>query len=289
MVITMLKILFKTAAKTIHQLILNIGDNSYEDYIDVCKKIEESIIPANSYLPGYKDIAFDFQRYNISLCFRNDLLGEIETQIYNLNYINSLKDIKKRHRLVDDKNFTIYDADSLPPDKMNLLFNFGRAIDDKEFEKRLLIVKNFIPNFNFCTQRNLDPDDILTQRAVYRVLFKDKPHKFNKSLKANSRKDFVTLLNDFIQNNIPIDTDIYFDYSNAISGALAFEYIGTKENMKIKTDLLISLSKVFNSLYINLIPAVGSTLDTTKAKNIILNSYNKIYSILISELKRVSK
>lgn len=195
----------------------------------------------------------------------------------------------KKYIFVDNNNIVKedYESNSLSLDEMNDLFNLGTPIDNDIFKDRLVAVKEFIPLFNSATKRNLYPNDILAQRAVYRVLFKAKPHKFNENLKANDSKNFIKLWNNFIENNAELKTDLYFAYSNAISSSLAIEYRGGKKNMPAKVELFKSICKVFNSLYINLIPAAGSTLGIDETTDIILKYYNKISDILITELYNI--
>lgn len=290
MVALMLKILFKALMQIINQIIVNMRDKYYENYKSVCQKIEAFIIKPLKYQPSYNNIETDFQRYNISLDFRNTLLAEMKTQIYNLKYVESLADINEKYIFVDNNNIVKedYESNSLSLDEMNDLFNLGTPIDNDIFKDRLVAVKEFIPLFNSATKRNLYPNDILAQRAVYRVLFKAKPHKFNENLKANDSKNFIKLWNNFIENHAELKTDLYFAYSNAISSSLAIEYRGGKKNMPAKVELFKSICKVFNSLYINLIPAAGSTLGIDETRDIIiLKYYDKIYDILITELYNI--
>ena len=289
MVALMLKILFKALMQIINQIIVNMRDKYYENYKSVCQKIEAFIIKPLKYQPSYNNIETDFQEYNISLDFRNTLLSEMKTQMYNLKYIESLADINEKYILVDNNNIVKedYESNSLSLDEMNDLFNLGTPIDKDIFKDRLVAIKEFIPLFNSATKRNLYPNDILAQRAVYRVLFKAKPHKFNENLKANDSKNFIKLWNSFIENHAELKTDLYFAYSNAISSSLAIEYRGGKKNMTVKVELFKSLCKVFNSFYINFIPAAGSTLGIDEATDIILKYYNKISDILNTELYNI--
>lgn len=184
-----------------------------------------SMNKSNEIFPGYF-------MYNFLLIVRDETIKDLQLQ-------QSLSTKGNKHFNIPDE-LCFMQSGNRPKEWVKNIneadkqkyFNFGdKKCSTQTFKSRISFCKEFVEAYNCRTMRQLDFNDLKTQRAVYRAFYVDK-------IKIN-RRDLSTIAKNIISKNsyegIFTEHDLL---GNVISSEVLTEYYQGERILKIKNDFI---------------------------------------------------